>query len=377
MKVDKITLLPASIPYIDDPMPEWVEQWGIQLFINVNVEDKEGLGEVLVAGSGVISAYIGIFNDLIIPFLEGKEIRSISEVYETLEKLLFSAGLCSITLGSISGIETALWHVYSKVINKPVHYLLGGKIRDTVPVYASFPRYKTLEDVVSAVEKAIKRGFKLIKLHQPPNMVIESLKKIKDTFGDQIKVAVDLNSPFDYASALKFLEEISRYDIEWVEEPIYPPNDYDTIKRLTKDFPIACGENEYTLHGFKKLLETGVLYIQPDIAKIGGISKFLKVIDLAEVYNIKIMPHLRPQRSAIALYHTLQVASARNNIIQVEFPLAEIPKDLFGVEFKIFNGMVNVPDDISIDKELLKNKYSLKDKKLRLLKFSDLTEKIL
>ncbi|MEM0092625.1 MAG: enolase C-terminal domain-like protein, partial [Saccharolobus sp.] len=135
------------------------------------------------------------------------------------------------------------------------------------------------------------------------------------------------------------------------------------------------GENEYTIQGFKKLLESEVSYIQPDISKIGGLSKFLKVIDLASSYNIKVMPHLRPQRSAIALYHTLQVALANSNISQVEFPLAQIPSDLFNAEFKVYNGLVKVPDNISLNEELLREKYKL-DKKLRLLRFSDLQGKI-
>jgi len=370
----KVTLLPASIPYIDDPMPEWVDEWGVQLFVKVELEGKEGFGEVLVAGSGVISSYMGIYRDLIIPFLEKKEENiSINEVYETLEKMLFSAGLSSITLGSISGVEMGLWHVYSKLVERPISYLLGGKVRDSVPVYASFPRYKSVDDVIKAVRKAIERGFKVIKIHQQPTMVKETLKKIRENFGD-IKVAVDLNSPFDYSSAIKFLNEVYRYDVEWIEEPIYPPNDYDSLKKLSKDFPIAAGENEYTLQGFKKLLDADPLYIQPDIAKIGGISKFLKVIALAETYNVKVMPHLRPQRSAIALFHTLQVASTRNSVLRVEFPLAEIPSDLFKASFRVREGSVDVPDDIFIDEEVLKNKYGFKEK-IRILKFSDLADK--
>jgi len=104
----KVSILPASIPYVDNPMPEWVDEWGVQLFTKVNLGDYAGYGEVLIAGSGIISAYIGVFEDLIIPYLENVEVVSINEVVEKLEKMLYSAGLCSITLGSISGVETAL-----------------------------------------------------------------------------------------------------------------------------------------------------------------------------------------------------------------------------------------------------------------------------
>ncbi|MEM0131603.1 MAG: mandelate racemase/muconate lactonizing enzyme family protein, partial [Saccharolobus sp.] len=63
------------------------------------------------------------------------------------------------------------------------------------------------------------------------------------------------------------------------------------------------------------------------------------------------------------------------NISQVEFPLAQIPSDLFNAEFKVYNGLVKVPDNISLNEELLREKYKL-HKKLRLLRFSDLQGKI-
>lgn len=367
----KVSILPASIPYVDNPMPEWVDEWGVQLFTKVNLGDYAGYGEVLIAGSGIISAYIGVFEDLIIPYLENVEVVSINEVVEKLEKMLYSAGLCSITLGSISGVETALWHVFSKMRNMKIYEFFGGKIRDRVPVYASFPRYKSVDDIVSAVKVAIDRGFTLVKLHQQPQMIEDALKKIREIFGFEIKIAIDFNSAFDYSSALSFLNKIHRYEIEWYEEPIYPPNDYDNLKRLAEKFPISAGENEYTINSFRKLIESGIEYVQPDISKIGGYLKMIKVIDLAESYGVKVMPHLRPQRSGIALFHTLQLALAKRNIVQVEFPLAQIPSELFNAEFNINNGLVKVPEDVSLNEEILREKYNF-TRKLRILKFADL-----
>ncbi|MCY0859894.1 MAG: mandelate racemase/muconate lactonizing enzyme family protein [Sulfolobaceae archaeon] len=374
MRISNISVFKASIPYIDDPLSEWTEEWGVQLYVKVELDGEfKGWGETLVAGSGIISAYEGVLTDLIIPYLEGKEISSISKTMELLNKLLFSAGLCGVVTGALSSVNMALWHAYSNMHKMKIYELLGGKARDSVPVYASFPRYKNKEDVLKAVKNAIERSFDFIKIHQPPHQVLETIKYIRENLGYDVKIAIDLNSPFDLKSALDFANMISRYEVEWIEEPLWPPYDYENLSKLTEKspVPIAAGENEYSLKNFEELINSGVTYIQPDISKIGGVEQFLSVIEIARLNNVKVMPHLRPHRSAIALYHTLQIAAVKEDIVRVEFPLAPLPEDVFKIDLKVKNGKVNIPENIEINEEVLNNKYPFK-KGIRVLKFSDL-----
>ncbi|EZQ10026.1 mandelate racemase/muconate lactonizing enzyme family protein [Candidatus Acidianus copahuensis] len=371
VKIRRIELFPVSIPYEDKIITEWKDEWGIQLYVKVEGDDCEGWGETLVAGSGIISAYLGVLNDFVIPFL--KEVNSIQETEEVMEKALFTAGQ-GVTTGAISSVDQALWHCLSRSLKVPLYKILGGKEREKIKVYASLPRYPSEKEVIEATDLAIERGFTRVKLHQPPQSTLESLRKIRERIGNDIRIAVDLNSPFSLDDANKFINQIQRFDVDWIEEPLWPPNDYKALSKLTQktDIAIAAGENEYSIQGFRDLIESGISIVQPDIAKIGGISKFLKVIALAESYNVKVFPHLRPHRSAIAIFHTLQVASARRGIQLVEFPLAPIP-DFFGIRFEIKEGEVKVPDDIKPEEEKLSQiKF---EKKLRLLKFSDLSSR--
>ena len=368
----KVEVFKLSIPYLTDPLSEWVDQWAVQLYVKVN---DYGWGETLVAGSGIIGAYSSVIEELIKPFLENYEVESPYEVEELLEKIMFSAGNCGVVTGAISAVEMALWGLRSKMLKVPLVELFGGKSRGAVKVYGSFPRFSRIEDVVKAVENSVKKGFDFVKLHQSPSTVIDALRAVREKF-KEVKIALDLNSPFNLQEAKEFAEKVARYEVEWIEEPLWPPNDYYSLEKLTNvsPVPIAAGENEYTLHGFRMLLESGVSYLQPDIAKIGGVSKFLKVLDLASAYHVKVAPHDRPDRSPISLIYTLNVALARSEIEVVEYPIADFPTDLFPSLPVFKEGFVIPPDYVEVNEGVL-SKYSY-TQKLRILHFSNLDKLI-
>lgn len=376
MKGMKIDVFHASIPYITDPISDFYNNWDVQLYVKVSDGENYGWGETLVAGSGIINAYSSIISDLIKPFIEEYDFNSPQEVESILEKIMFTAGNCGVVTGAISSVEMALWGLKAKRLKVKLTDLLGGKVRDSVKVYASFPRFSKIGDLMKAVDIAFNRGFDIIKLHQSPSTVLDSLRSIRDKY-KELKVALDLNAPFDLTKAVEFVNRVARYDVEWVEEPLYPPNDYDTLNKLVKvsPIPITAGENEYTLHGFKKLLEAGISYLQPDVAKMGGISKFLQVLNFASVYNVKVLPHDRPDSSPISLIYTLNLALTNTNIELIEYTISDFPTDLFP-NLPIFKkGYVVPPDAIEVNEEVLKSKYKYINK-LRVLHFSDLEEKM-
>lgn len=376
MRLLELKIYKLSIPYVSNPPSDWTDSWGIQLYVKLIDGENYGWGETLVAGSGIISAYEGVLEDLISPIISSYPFSSPSELEELLEKLMFTAGNCGVVTGSISSVEMAYWDLISRSRKMSLCEILGGAFRERIRVYASFPRFRNVDAVSLAVERSLERGFDLVKLHQPPNTVIDSVKAIRDKFGYSFKLALDLNAPFDLKNAMEFISKVHRYEIEWVEEPIWPPNDYYSLERLSRisPIPIAAGENEYTIHGFRRLLDSGVLILQPDIAKIGGVSKFLRVLDLAKPYNIKVYPHDRPDSSPISLAFTLHVAATRSEIERVEYTISEFPSDLFTNLPKFEKGEVVLPKGYGIGLDLNEkdiNRYRY-ERKLRILKFADL-----
>ncbi|MCY4408663.1 MAG: hypothetical protein OXC15_20030 [Rhodospirillaceae bacterium] len=84
------------------------------------------------------------------------------------------------------------------------------------------------------------------------------------------------------------------YDLYWLEEPIFPPEDFAALARLQQEsgVDLACGENACTAFEFRRMLDAGaVRYAQPSVTKVGGVTEFLKVLALAEGYGVTVMPH--------------------------------------------------------------------------------------
>ncbi|ABW01966.1 mandelate racemase/muconate lactonizing enzyme family protein [Caldivirga maquilingensis] len=346
-KLNTIKLIPVSIPYIDDPPTVFQEAWGRQLYVKVELGDLIGWGEVLVYGSNIIDSYIGVFNDVIIPAVTGEVIENVGDVHRLvnkLEKLLFTAGLCGVVSGAMGGLEMALWDALGKYLNKPISELLGVRIRDKVPVYASFPRYSTVDYVVKAVDKALSNGFNTVKLHQHVNDTVDSIKAIRENMGYGVKVALDLNAAFNKPEeALNFLNKVHRYEPYWVEEPIWPPNNYELLTHVAdkSPVPIAAGENEYYIGGFKELARIKLMYIQPDVSKVGGLIRFMDIIKEASTLGKPVAPHHRPHKSILTHLYTLHVASVVSNIAIVEWPLSWI-KDIYNVDVEVKDGEVSL-----------------------------------
>ena len=84
------------------------------------------------------------------------------------------------------------------------------------------------------------------------------------------------------------------YDLHWLEEPIFPPEDFAALARLQRDsgIDLACGENACTAFEFRRMLDAGaVRYAQPSVTKVGGVTEFLEVLSVAEGYGVTVMPH--------------------------------------------------------------------------------------
>ena len=87
---------------------------------------------------------------------------------------------------------------------------------------------------------------------------------------------------------------MDEYDLTWLEEPVWPPEDYQGLAAVQESsgVPLASGENACTVHQFQGMLEAGaVSYVQPSVTKVGGIGEFLKVAVLAEAFNVDLAPH--------------------------------------------------------------------------------------
>jgi len=128
--------------------------------------------------------------------------------------------------------------------------------------------------------------------------------------GKPITLMVDTNHAYGRAEALRLGRALEDYALRWYEEPVAPEDIQGYVEMRAKlSMPIAGGENEHTLFGFRELLGAGAVDIaQPDIGSCGGISAARHIMALAQSHGVQVNPHV--WGSAVAQAASLQVIAA-------------------------------------------------------------------
>jgi len=324
----------ASIPLTKtEPEQMWLEEWGNQLFVRVeNNNNNVGWGEILAAAGNSREPYIALL-DLLSDYVLSADENNMREVWNNMRRLTFSGGY-GITTGSISGIDMALWDLFAKESGSSISRLLG-KRRSSADRYASLSRYSDPTKAAHAVKNLISAGYRSIKLHQSWSDTLETVRLIREDAGYDFDLMVDMNCSMDFETARDFMIKSSRYELKWVEEPIWPPDDFDSLRKLNSIAPVAAGENFFSLFDFKRLLEGDCLsYYQPDVAKIGGITPFIEIMGLLKAYNSTLAFHNRPHNGWISIIASANLSCSYDGKTLVETPPNEIP-EVFSFHGKI------------------------------------------
>ena len=292
MKITDVQAIELSIPQ-DKGGPEVPFVWGrlSQVIVEIKCEDGlTGWGEAF--GYGVPKAVAAVVNHALKPLLIGQDATAITSLMGVLFRKTHLWGRYGITTFAISGVEIALWDLAGKRAGKPLYELLGGAGSREVKAYASLVRYPEGDPLIAEhAKQALSQGFSMIKLHQSE---VESVALARDAIGDDTPLTVDINCQWTPLEATRRAMAMDEYDLTWLEEPVWPPEDYLGLAAVQESsgVPLAAGENACTAHQFQGMLEAGaVSYVQPSVTKVGGIGEFLKVAVLAEAYNVDLAPH--------------------------------------------------------------------------------------
>ena len=259
------------------------------LFVRIETDAGiTGWGEAFAISAGI--ATHAMIDKVIAPKLIGRDTRQIAPLMRELFRTTYNAGRSGPLVYALSAIDIALWDIAGKKAGVPVHQLLGGTARKSLPAYASLMRYGETAAVAHYATEAVQQGYKLIKLHENTYENIKAARRA----APGIPIMVDCSCPWTVNEALAMARRLIDLDLMWLEEPIYPPDDHAGLARLraVSSIPIAAGENVSNLFEFKRLFEAGALsYAQPSVTKIGGITEMRKIFALAESFNVTVVPH--------------------------------------------------------------------------------------
>lgn len=254
---------------------------------------------------------------------------------------------------AISAIDVALWDLWGKCVGTSIAELVGGRVRDNIPVYASG---LGPENVTSDLQKSLEMGINSVKLRVGFGEAIDcaNMEAIRAEGGHALNLYVDANQAWSFHEATRMSAHLRDYDVEWIEEPIADADlaTLDAFQQRT-GCPVALGENLYGIDAFMELaLSRSLQIVQPDISKAGGFSEIWHVGGMMTAVSKSILPHLYGGAPAYAA--TLQWAAACPSIRAVEFDIREnaLRESLLVTPPKLDSGTVALPKGHGLGIEL-------------------------
>ena len=232
--------------------------------------------------------------EMIAPQARGLEVpdaTNIPAIMDRIQRNLHLFGRYGITMFAISGLDIALWDLAARIKGVPLHGLLGTRKRARIPAYASLLRIGDAVRVASECTNAMRKGYPALKLHET---TVAAVTAARQAIGAEVPLMVDLNCPMDGHSAIAFAHDCRAAAPLFLEEPVWPPEDFAALHLVREQggLAVAAGENACTVHQFQQMMEAGAVdYAQPSVIKVGGITEYLKVASLADKMKVRLAPH--------------------------------------------------------------------------------------
>ena len=292
MKIAEVETLLLSIPFTDGGKGEGLTPgtWNTleTVLVRVVTEDGiEGWGEAFGYFCG--AAVKAMLDRSVVPLLIGRDFDDPAEISGMLQRRLALFGRYGITIFALSGVDLALWDIKARAEGVPLHRLIGPQRRAKVPAYASLVRYGDPQVAAGFTERAVREGYRHIKLHEITRPDIEACYAVR---GDA-EMMVDVNCSWSAEEAYDMAAWLAECDTLWLEEPTFPPEDMTPLAEISRaGVALSGGENLCTSWQFRELIASGLVrYPQPSVTKVGGLSEMMKVLRMAEEAGLSVMPH--------------------------------------------------------------------------------------
>jgi L-alanine-DL-glutamate epimerase-like enolase superfamily enzyme len=257
--------------------------------------------------------------EMIAPQAQGLQVpdaAGIPAFMEQIQRNLHLFGRYGITMFAISALDIALWDLAAKAKGVPLHRLIGEARRTRIPAYASLLRIGKPELIASECETALRLGYKAIKLHETTAPAVFAARQ---AIGPWHSADGRHELSAGWRGAIAFAHSCRDAAPMFIEEPVWPPEGFCNARRSASKggLNVAAGENACTAQQFKQMMTAGaVSHAQPSVIKVGGITEYLKVVELADGFGVRLAPH--SPYFGPGLLATLQLLSLRDDASFVE-----------------------------------------------------------
>lgn len=297
----------------------------------------------------VIDAIINSGSDSLWTFLEGEDPAHLNHLWRKMSLQWLAkrgrGGEGGLAINAMAAVDLALWDIWGKTYDRPIHTLLGGSLHSEIMAYASSQgldmrdytfgkkiNLKPAEELAREALDRVQEGFKAIKFgwgNHFRNEDESTMAVIREAVGPDIRLMLDFGCPvyhqpgWTVKDAVRCAKMMEKYDYYFFEEALHPYN-VEGFRALTNqvNIKIATGESLTTVGEFEPFIRTrAVDIIQPDVQQM-GFTQFLRVTRMAEDANILCIPH--GPWSPILIAAHLNALATVNNGVMIEYPSPEI-----------------------------------------------------
>lgn len=335
-------------------------------FVFLKIETDEGVSGI---GEGTLEykehALLGAIED-IKRVLLGQDPREVERICHDLYRDSYWR-VGPVLQSAVSMVDMALWDIKAKLCGVPVYEMLGGRVRDSIRMYANawFAGARTPDEFAEAAKVAVSKGITALKWdpfgkaylymeNQDFNYSMEIVEAVRGAVGNNVDLLIECHGRFDIATSIKIANALKPFNPMFFEEPT-PPDSLDALAAVhaKSPIPVAAGERIYSTTQFKEFLEKGCAdFAQPDVSHCGGISAIKKMAAMAENYYVAIAPHnpSGPVANAAALHLAASIPGFR--ILEICLTDVNWRSELTNERVVYENGHIKIPEGVGLGLEL-------------------------
>lgn len=323
------------------------------------VRSTDGAEGIAVSNNMMMVHLYPIFVNRIQPFFKGKDLRDWETLLEEVYVYQSNYKMQNLALWvPLATLEFAVLDLLGKVVGKPIGQLIGDIHHPAISVYqANNYRGKSAEESIDLIEKHVREtqaralkfkvgGRMSNNADYPPGRTEKLIPLVRKRFGDDMVIYADSNGSYTPDHAIRVGKLMEEYRFDFYEEPV-PFDWYEETLEVAKavTIPIAGGEQEPSMHGFRWLIKNNALdIVQPDIFYFGGMIRSMRVARMAALKGKPCTPHI--SGSGLGYLYMMHFVSAVpnagpyhefkgfNNEVPLECPTSTLSSD---------GGVVKVP----------------------------------
>jgi L-alanine-DL-glutamate epimerase-like enolase superfamily enzyme len=253
-------------------------------------------------------AAAGLVDEVLADVVRGTDAHDVRRTWQAMRHQVRNIGRDGVAALAISAVDTALWDLRARLLDVPLHRLLGG-VRDTVPVYGSggFTTYD--EDRLTAqLQGWLDQGCRWVKIKvaedggRREDRDVARIRHVREVVGDRAGVFIDANGGYTAKQAVRVLRRVADVGVQWFEEPV-SSDDLAGLRAVRRrvDADVAAGEYGYDLGYFERMCAAqAVDCLQADVTRCGGYTGWQSAAVVAAAHGLEVSAHCAPALSVPA-----------------------------------------------------------------------------